>query len=74
MTASLEVPELNDIAIEALAAQLFMMEFESDTQPRRWWHQSSSDIQAEYRKKATLQIIHWQRNATTKSAESRETI
>jgi hypothetical protein len=54
--------ELSDLAVEALAAQLSVLDLESDTH-NLWWHQLPADVQAEYRKKATLQITYWQRQS-----------
>ena len=44
----------SDLSIEALAAQLFILDSESNKQTGLWWHQLSADVQTEYRKKATL--------------------
>ncbi len=47
--------------IEALAAQLSMLEDENNGDNRRWWHQLSPTIQDEFRKKAVLQFAYWQK-------------
>src|SRR6266576_2054777 len=55
------IDEPSERAIEALAAQLFILELQSDKQTGPWWHQLPAEVQIEYRRKATLQFADWER-------------